>query len=125
MRDIVIERCKKVLDHWNVVLCHNYKNIKFHMDKLVDVQEDGFEVYLYVVPFGIRPTICKVEEIPENPALVEIFVNENLLYELGLEYDEPMICDSSLVHIILESIFSTSYVSDVVYNQIKEMIFND
>lgn len=123
MRSIVLERCKRVVDHWNTILCRNYKNFYFKLNKT----EDGFKVYLYVKPYRKKLIICEVEEILYNPALVEIFVDEPLFCELGLdrEFDTTMICDSSLLHLILQNIFSTQYVNALVYAQVREMIFSE
>lgn len=118
MREEVINRCDAVVSKKNMILCSNSKSIRLEVEKLYDINNKVFGINVKLIEsyYDKSIFICNIEEISNNPALVEINVPDDIFLDLGLFKDEKIICDPSILHIVLNSVLQTQYVIESVYS---------
>ncbi len=118
MREEVINRCDAVVVRKNMILCSNSKSIRLEVEKLYDINNKVFGINVKLIEsyYDKSIFICNIEEISNNPDLVEINVFDDIFLDLGLFKDEKIICDSSILHIVLNSVLQTQYVIESVYS---------
>lgn len=114
MRNSVVSRCNIVIARFNRILCANLESTKLTVEKLYNVNNNIFGMDVYI-RFNEPIFICSMKETPDNPDLVEISVPNDVFLDLELLKDEKIVCDSSILHVVLESILQTQYVTESMY----------
>ena len=112
MNSLVMIKCDNIINEVNNTLYKNFKKSIF----TIEYKCDGFDVCIG------NFTICHISDICINPELVEISISNKLKKELDMDKDESIICNSSTIHLMLKSIICTEFVTDIVYDYIKEDI---
>lgn len=116
MKRKVVKRCQSVLEFWNDIFCGNRSDTKFEIEFLQDYE---FTVVLAEKDKIFR--ICTVKPVSiGSTVLAQIDINEIFWQELDLTKNDSSVCDYSLVHHILDCIFSTHAMTDVVFMELWE-----
>lgn len=116
MKRKIAKQCQSVLEFWNDIFCGDCSDTKFEIELLQDYE---FTVALVAGDKIFR--VCTVKPVTiGSTVLAQIDINEVFLEDLDLTKNDSSVCDYSLVHHIVDCIFSTHAMTNVVFERLWE-----